>query len=76
MDRILPVEDAEISAFAKKSFTKQGMKIMEKATVKKLDRAKGKVTAGERDGTLAAIRGVPVLEDAAREADRAVRRRR
>ncbi|KNG95517.1 dihydrolipoyl dehydrogenase [Pseudaestuariivita atlantica] len=45
MDRILPVEDAEISAFAKKSFTKQGMKIMEKAMVKKLDRAKGKVTA-------------------------------
>jgi dihydrolipoamide dehydrogenase len=45
MDRILPVEDAEISAFAKKSFVKQGMTILEKATVKKLDRAKGKVTA-------------------------------
>ncbi|MCW3780805.1 dihydrolipoyl dehydrogenase [Defluviimonas salinarum] len=45
LDRVLPVEDAEISAFAKKSFTKQGMKIMEKSTVKKLDRAKGKVTA-------------------------------
>ncbi|MCG6902038.1 MAG: dihydrolipoyl dehydrogenase [Rhodobacter sp.] len=45
MDRILPVEDAEISAFAKKSFAKQGMKIMEKAAVKQLDRAKGKVTA-------------------------------
>ena len=38
MDRVLPVEDAEISAFAKKSFLKQGMKIMEKATVKQLDR--------------------------------------
>jgi len=45
MDRVLPVEDADISAFAKKSFVKQGMKIMEKAMVKKLDRAKGKVTA-------------------------------
>ncbi|MHC9236842.1 dihydrolipoyl dehydrogenase [Pseudooceanicola sp. 502str34] len=45
MDRVLPVEDAEISAFAKKQFVKQGMKIMEKAMVKKLDRAKGKVTA-------------------------------
>ncbi|MBT8476710.1 MAG: FAD-dependent oxidoreductase, partial [Alphaproteobacteria bacterium] len=45
MDRILPVEDAEISAFAKKSFAKQGMKIMEKAMVKQLDRSKGKVTA-------------------------------
>ncbi|MEL7150136.1 MAG: dihydrolipoyl dehydrogenase [Pseudomonadota bacterium] len=45
MDRVLPVEDAEISAFAKKAFTKQGMKIMEKAMVKQLDRAKTKVTA-------------------------------
>ena len=45
MDRILPVEDAEISAFAKKAFTSQGMTIMEKAMVKQLDRGKGKVTA-------------------------------
>ena len=45
MDRVLPVEDAEISAFAKKQFVKQGMKILEKATVKKLDRAEGSVTA-------------------------------
>ncbi len=45
MDRVLPVEDAEISAFAKKSFVKQGMKIMEKTMVKQLDSAKGKVTA-------------------------------
>jgi len=42
MDRILPVEDAEIAAFAKKSFTKQGMTILEKAAVKKLDRTPGK----------------------------------
>ncbi|OWU83889.1 dihydrolipoamide dehydrogenase [Oceanicola sp. 22II-s10i] len=45
MDRVLPVEDEEISAFAKKQFVKQGMTIMEKAMVKQLDRAKGKVTA-------------------------------
>ena len=45
MDRVLPVEDADISAFAKKQFEKQGMKIMEKSMVKKLDRSKGKVTA-------------------------------
>ncbi|MEM8849312.1 MAG: dihydrolipoyl dehydrogenase [Pseudomonadota bacterium] len=45
MDRILPVEDAEISAFAKKSFEKQGMKILQKATVKGLDRQKDKVIA-------------------------------
>ena len=42
MDRVLPVEDAEISAFAKKAFAKQGMKILEKTTVKKLDRMPGK----------------------------------
>ncbi|MGB7318181.1 MAG: dihydrolipoyl dehydrogenase [Planktotalea sp.] len=45
MDRVLPVEDAEISAFAKKSFVAQGMKIREKSMVKQLDRGKGKVTA-------------------------------
>ena len=53
IDRILPVEDAEISAFAKKSFEKQGMKIMVKAMVKKLDRAADKVTAHiEIDGKI------------------------
>ena len=36
MDRVLPVEDVEISKFAKKQFVKQGMKIMEKSMVKKL----------------------------------------
>jgi dihydrolipoamide dehydrogenase len=41
MDRILPVEDAEVSAFAKKAFQRQGMKIIEKAAVKKLDRKPG-----------------------------------
>ncbi len=45
MDRVLPVEDADISAFAKKAFVKQGMKILEKTTVKKLDRSPGKVVA-------------------------------
>ncbi|MGG7568671.1 dihydrolipoyl dehydrogenase [Rhodovulum sp. DZ06] len=45
MDRILPVEDAEISKFAKKQFEKQGMKILEKAMVKQLDRGADKVTA-------------------------------
>jgi dihydrolipoyl dehydrogenase len=45
LERVLPVEDKDISAFAKKQFVKQGMKIMENAMVKKLDRAKGKVTA-------------------------------
>ena len=50
LDRVLPVEDAEISAFAKKAFVKQGMKIMEKAMVKQLDRGKGTVTAHIESG--------------------------
>ena len=45
LDRVLPVEDAEISKFAKKQFVKQGMTIFEGAMVKQLDRGKGKVTA-------------------------------
>ncbi|MEO0390547.1 MAG: dihydrolipoyl dehydrogenase [Pseudomonadota bacterium] len=45
MDRVLPVEDAEISAFAQKAFEKQGMKIKPKAMVKQLDRGNGTVTA-------------------------------
>nr|WP_213396145.1 dihydrolipoyl dehydrogenase [Yoonia sp.] len=56
MDRVLPVEDAEISAFAKKQFVKQGMVIMEKATVKQLDRAKDKVTAHIETGGKVEIR--------------------
>ena len=50
MDRILPVEDAEISGFAKKAFQKQGMTIREKCMVKQLDRGKGKVTAHIEQG--------------------------
>ncbi|MCB9989131.1 MAG: dihydrolipoyl dehydrogenase [Rhodospirillales bacterium] len=45
MDRVLPVEDEEISAFAKKAFEKQGMKIMTGAKVTKLDKGKDSVTA-------------------------------
>jgi dihydrolipoamide dehydrogenase len=45
MDRILPVEDAEISEFARKQFESQGMTIREAAMVKQLDRGAGKVTA-------------------------------
>ena len=45
MDRVMPVEDAEISAFAQKVFEKQGMKIRTKTMVKQLDRGQGSVTA-------------------------------
>ena len=44
MDRVLPVEDAEISAFAKKAFEKQGMRILAGASVKELKRGKDSVT--------------------------------
>lgn len=45
MDRILPVEDEEISAFARKAFEKQGMKIITGASVSKLDKRSNEVTA-------------------------------
>ena len=53
LDRILPVEDEEISAFARKAFEKQGMTIHTGATVKSLKKAANSVTATveTRDGT-------------------------
>lgn len=79
MDRILPVEDAEISGFAKKQFVKQGMKILEKAAVKKLDRKPGvgvtahieqdgKVTTAEFDTVISAVGIVGNVENLGLEA--------
>ena len=45
VDRILPVEDEEVSAFAKRAFEKQGMKIMTSATVSNLKKGANNVTA-------------------------------
>ena len=45
LDRVLPVEDEEISAFARKAFEKQGMTIMTGAKVEAVDKAADKVTA-------------------------------
>ena len=45
LDRVVPVEDEEISAFARKSFEKQGMKIFTSASVKALKRGSNSVTA-------------------------------
>ncbi len=45
LDRVVPVEDAEISALAQKQFEKQGMTIKTKASVKKLKKGKNNVTA-------------------------------
>jgi len=50
VDRILPVEDAEISAFAHKSFEKQGMKIITGASVKALKKSATNVTATIESG--------------------------
>src|SRR5579872_2008378 len=45
LDRVLPVEDDEISAFARKSFEKQGMKILTGAQVKSVKNGADQVTA-------------------------------
>jgi dihydrolipoamide dehydrogenase len=50
LPQILPVEDAEIAAFARKQFEKQGMKIMTGAKVTKLDKKADSVTATIDDG--------------------------
>ena len=65
MDRVLPVEDAEISAFAKKQFEKRGMTIKTGAMVKQLDRKgdsavahieiKGKIEQAEFDRVISAV---------------------
>lgn len=49
MDRVLPVEDEEISAFAAKSFRKQGMTLMTSAQVEKLDKGAKTVTVHVRN---------------------------
>jgi dihydrolipoamide dehydrogenase len=45
LDRVLPAEDEEISAFARKAFEKQGMKIHTSAMVKELKKNAEAVTA-------------------------------
>ena len=50
LPQILPVEDAEISAFARKAFEKQGIKIFTGAKVTKLDKKGDSVTATIDDG--------------------------
>src|SRR5205814_4696204 len=50
LPQILPVEDAEISAFARKAFEKQGIKILTRAKVTKLDKKPNAVTATIDDG--------------------------
>jgi dihydrolipoamide dehydrogenase len=62
LDRVLPVEDEEISAFAKRAFEKQGMKIFTSTNVTELKRNGNSVTAtlvtGDKSQTLDAERVV------------------
>jgi len=50
LDRVLPVEDAEISALAQKAFQQQGMKILTGAAVKSLRKGADSVTATVEQG--------------------------
>jgi dihydrolipoamide dehydrogenase len=56
MDRILPVEDAEISAFVQKAFTRQGMTVLTGARVQGVRKGAESVTAiVEADGRVQEI---------------------
>jgi dihydrolipoamide dehydrogenase len=74
MDRVVPVEDADVSAFLEKSLTKQGMKILTKANVGAIENGDKavKVTLKDKDGketsedyshVIVAIGIVPNLEN-------------
>ncbi len=49
MGQVMPVEDAEISAIARKSFEKQGMKILTNTKVTKVEKGANSVTAHIED---------------------------
>src|SRR5207249_11100911 len=50
LPQILPVEDADIAAFARKAFERQGIKIITSAKVAKLEKKADSVTAEIDDG--------------------------
>jgi dihydrolipoamide dehydrogenase len=62
LDRILPVEDEEISAFAKKRFEKEGMKLLTSTEAKMLkateNGVEAQVVAGGRTETLTASHAI------------------
>ncbi|WP_076865444.1 dihydrolipoyl dehydrogenase [Bradyrhizobium mercantei] len=60
LPQILPVEDAEIAAVARKQFEKQGIKIISGAKVTKLDRKDNSVTATIEDGKGGGVQVVTV----------------
>jgi len=65
LPQILPVEDHEIQSFARKSFEKQGIKIITNAKVTKLDKKADSVTATIEEGgktqTIAAERVISAV---------------
>ena len=79
LDRIVPVEDAEISDFMTKALTKQGLKIITKAGVEKLETsaksvkatiklADGKTETNEYSHVIVAVGIVPNTENIGLEA--------
>jgi len=79
LDRIVPVEDAEVSDFMTKALTKQGLKILTKAGVEKLDASKtgvkatikladGKTETNEYSHVIVAVGIVPNTENIGLEA--------
>ena len=73
MDRVLPVEDVEIGAFARKQFEKQGMRILTETTVKSAEKladsvrvtieSKGKPETIEVSRVISAVGIVGNVED-------------
>ena len=62
MDRVMPVEDAEISKFAQKQFEKQGMRIITGAKTSKIDKTAKEVTVSvEKDGKIEKIKVEKVI---------------
>ena len=79
LDRILPVEDAEVSEFMAKALTKQGMTLMTKAGVEKIEVGKagvkatikgadGKSITGDYSHVIVAVGIVPNTEEIGLEA--------
>jgi len=62
MDRILPAEDEEIGAFARKQFEKQGLRILTSARLQKLDKGpQGAVAHVEAGGKVQQIAAEKVI---------------
>jgi dihydrolipoamide dehydrogenase len=63
LDRVLPVEDEEISQFAAKAFTKQGMRLLTSTTVEKLEKGDNEVhaTLRTKDGKTEVVTAARII---------------